>query len=112
MLPAHKPSSGSPPARTNAPTSQARSFAGNPFDGYTLAAQLEQTTIMLQDQGVKPHTTVVDLGYRGVDADNPGVTIIHRVPRVSVLDALRAHDQERAAGVAPRTRVFQYLRPS
>ncbi len=56
----------------------ARSFAGNPFDGHTLAAQLEQTTILLQDQGVKPHTAVVDLGYRGVDADNPGVTIIHR----------------------------------
>jgi len=56
----------------------ARSFAGNPFDGHTLAAQLEQTTILLQDQGVKPHTAVVDLGYRGVDIDNPGVTIIHR----------------------------------
>ena len=56
----------------------ARSFAGNPFDGHTLAAQLEQTTILLQDQGVKPHTAGVDLGYRGVDIDNPGVTIIHR----------------------------------
>lgn len=33
---------------------------------------------MLQDIGVKPHTAVVDLGYRGVDADNPDVNIIHR----------------------------------
>ena len=56
----------------------ARSFAGNPFDGHTLSNQLEQTTNLLQDIGVKPHTAVVDLGYRGVDADNPDVHIIHR----------------------------------
>ena len=56
----------------------ARSFPGNPFDGHTLDNQLEQTTNPLQDIGVKPHTAVVDLGFRGVDADNPGVEIIHR----------------------------------
>src|ERR1035437_6390357 len=28
--------------------------------------------------GVKPHTAVVDLGFRGVDVDNPGVEIIQR----------------------------------
>lgn len=56
----------------------ARSFSGNPFDGHTLANQLEQTTNLLQDIGVKPHTAVVDFGFRGVDADNPGVEIIHR----------------------------------
>lgn len=33
----------------------------------------------MQDIGVKPSTAVVDLGYRGVDADNPGLTITHRV---------------------------------
>lgn len=56
----------------------ARSFTGNPYDGHTLAQQLEQTTNLLQDLNCKPTQAVVDLGYRGVDADNPGVEIIHR----------------------------------
>jgi IS5 family transposase len=56
----------------------ARSFPGNPFDGHTLAAQLEQTTNLLQDLGRSPTQAIVDLGFRGVDADNPGVEIIHR----------------------------------
>jgi len=38
----------------------------------------EQTTNLLQDLGRKPKQAIVDLGYRGVDADNPGVEIIHR----------------------------------
>ncbi len=33
---------------------------------------------MLQDLKREPKQVVVDLGYRGVDADNPGVQIIHR----------------------------------
>lgn len=56
----------------------ARSFPGNPFDGHILSAQLEQTTNLLQDLGRKPTQAIVDLGFRGVDADNPGVQIIHR----------------------------------
>jgi IS5 family transposase len=56
----------------------ARSFPGNPYDGHTLAAQLEQTTTLLQDIGVKPSTAVVDLGYRGVDAEVAPVQLIHR----------------------------------
>ena len=56
----------------------ARSFAGNPYDGHVLSAQLEQTTNLLQDTGRLPKQVIVDLGYRGVDADNPGVQIIHR----------------------------------
>jgi len=56
----------------------ARSFPGNPYDGHILSAQLEQTTNLLQDLGRTPKQAVVDLGYRGVDADNPGVQIIHR----------------------------------
>jgi IS5 family transposase len=56
----------------------ARTFPGNPYDGHTLSAQLEQTTILLEDTGVQPKQVFVDLGYRGVDADNPGVEIIHR----------------------------------
>jgi IS5 family transposase len=56
----------------------ARSFPGNPYDGHVLSAQLEQTTNLLQDQRRSPKQVIVDLGYRGVDADNPGVQIIHR----------------------------------
>ena len=56
----------------------AKAFHGNPYDGHTLNAQLEQATILMQDTGAKPTTAFVDLGYRGVDADNPGVHIVHR----------------------------------
>lgn len=56
----------------------ARSFPGNPYDGHTLAEQLEQVRILCQDTGAVLKTVVVDLGYRGVDKDNPGVEIIHR----------------------------------
>lgn len=59
----------------------AKAFSGNPFDGHTLNPQLEQATILMQDSGVKPVTAYVDLGYRGVDADNPGITIKHRGKR-------------------------------
>lgn len=56
----------------------ARTFPGNPYDGHILAAQLEQTGILLEDVGRTPKEIVVDLGYRGVDRDNPNVEIIHR----------------------------------
>lgn len=55
----------------------ARSFPGNPYDGHTLAGQIEQTTVLLQDIGVKPTTAVVDLGYRGVD-HLVRVNVVHR----------------------------------
>ncbi len=56
----------------------ARSFPGNPYDGHVLSAQLEQTGNLLQHLGRRPRQLIVDLGYRGVVADNPGVQIIHR----------------------------------
>ena len=56
----------------------ARTFPGNPYDGHLLNQQLEQTAILLEDTGKVPKQVVVDLGYRGVDKDNPGVEIIHR----------------------------------
>jgi IS5 family transposase len=56
----------------------ARSFPGNPYDGHTLAAQIEQTNTLLQDIGVKPTTAIVDLGYRGVDKELAPVEVIHR----------------------------------
>jgi IS5 family transposase len=55
----------------------AKTFVGNPFDGHTLREQLEQAAILMQDTGVRPTTAYVDLGYRGVDGDNPD---IHRAP--------------------------------
>ena len=55
-----------------------RAFHGNPYDGHTLNEQLEQATILMQDSAVKPATAFVDLGYRGVDAYNPDVHIVHR----------------------------------
>ncbi|MDH5857403.1 IS5 family transposase [Lampropedia aestuarii] len=56
----------------------ARTFAGNPYDGHTLREQLEQAGILMESLQVKPLTAVVDLGYRGVDGENPGVRIVHR----------------------------------
>ena len=56
----------------------ARTFPGNPYDGHTLAGQIEQTTTLLEGIGTKPTTTIVDLGYRGVDQEVPGIEVIHR----------------------------------
>jgi transposase, IS5 family len=56
----------------------ARSFPGNPYDGHILSAVLEQAANLLQDVPVKIKVVVADLGFRGVDADNPGKEIIHR----------------------------------
>ena len=78
----------------------ARAFAGNPFDGHTLAQQLEQTTNLLQDLGRKPKQAIVDLGYRGVDADNPGVEIIHR-GKYKSLTALQRRWLKRRQAIEP-----------
>lgn len=51
----------------------ARSFPGNPYDGHTLAEQLEQTSILT---GHTPKEAIVDLGYRGQDLAN--VPVLHR----------------------------------
>ena len=56
----------------------AKAFHGNPYDGHTLKPQLEQAAILMQDTGARPEAAYVDLGYRGVDAENPGVRIVHR----------------------------------
>ena len=56
----------------------ARTFPGNPYDGHILSAVLEQATNLLQDHALNLKQVVVDLGFRGVDVDNPGVQIIHR----------------------------------
>jgi transposase, IS5 family len=56
----------------------ARAFCSNSYNGHTLNEQLEQASILMQDSRSKPATAFVDLGYRGVDADNPDVHIVHR----------------------------------
>lgn len=56
----------------------AKRFVGNPFDGHTLKAQLAQSSSLIEGVGKPIQQVFVDLGYRGVDADNPGVQIVHR----------------------------------
>jgi len=56
----------------------ARSFPGNPYDGHTLAEALEQSSILLQDAGVRPKVVYADMGYRGVDAEIPDYELKHR----------------------------------
>ena len=43
-----------------------------------LHKQLTQTRILLENAGSTPKQVIADLGFRGVDADNPEVEIIHR----------------------------------
>ena len=54
----------------------ARSFAGNPYDGDTLAEQIEQARTLMQDTGASPKVAITDLGYRGREVE--GVQILHR----------------------------------
>jgi transposase, IS5 family len=56
----------------------ARTFPGNPYDGHILSAVLEQVTNLTQDAGATLKHIVVDLGFRGVDADNSDKEIIHK----------------------------------
>ncbi|KVZ33449.1 IS5/IS1182 family transposase [Burkholderia ubonensis] len=58
----------------------ARTLTGNPYDSHTLAAQLEQTRILLEAMpgDLQPKTVLADLGYRGVDAELGSVKLIHR----------------------------------
>lgn len=56
----------------------ARSFPGNPYDGHTLAEQLEQSSILMEGLGVQPTTVYTDMGYRGVDAEIPQYALKHR----------------------------------
>lgn len=78
----------------------ARSFTGNPYDGHTLAEQLEQVRILTEDTGASPKQVVADLGFRGVDAANPGVEIIHR-GRFKSLTALQRRWLKRRQAVEP-----------
>ena len=56
----------------------AKPFPGTPYDGHTLAEQLEKTNTLLQDIGVEPTTAVVDIGFRGVNKACAPVQLIHQ----------------------------------
>ena len=56
----------------------ARTFPANPYDGHILSAVLEQATNLTQETSVTIRQVIADLGFRGVDADNPDKQIIHR----------------------------------
>jgi IS5 family transposase len=56
----------------------ARSFPGNLYDDHTMHEQIEQSAILMQGLGGKPELVYADLGYRGVDKDNPDIEIKHR----------------------------------
>jgi IS5 family transposase len=75
----------------------ARTFPGNPYDAHVLRQQIEQTTILLEDVGVVPKQAVVDLGYRGVDEDNPDIEIIHRGKHKSLTAPQRRWLRQRQA---------------
>lgn len=56
----------------------ARTFPGNPYDGHILSAQIEQANILMEGTGKEIREVFADLGFRGVDADNPGIEIVHQ----------------------------------
>jgi transposase, IS5 family len=80
----------------------ARTFPGNPYDGHILSAVLEQANNLMQDVSVSIKQVVADLGFRGkeVDADNPGVQIIHR-GRIKRLSAQERRWLKRRQAVEP-----------
>lgn len=78
----------------------ARSFAGNPYDGHTLAEQIEQARILMQETTVEPTTVYADLGYRGVDRDNPGIRLNHR-GKPTRLSALERQLLKRRQAIEP-----------
>jgi IS5 family transposase len=69
----------------------ARTFPGNPYDGHTLAEQLEQSAILMQDLpgSPQPKTVLVDLGFRGVDSEVSSVQLIHRGKHKTLSSAQR-----------------------
>jgi IS5 family transposase len=54
----------------------------------------------MQDTGVKPNTAWVDLGYRGVDAENPAIQIKHRGKKTR-LSALEIKTLKRHQAIEP-----------
>ena len=71
----------------------ARSMPGNPYDGHTLAEQLEQVEILT---GVRPKEAFVDRGYRGGEVPT-GCTMYVSGQRRGVTAALKRWIKRRSA---------------
>ena len=78
----------------------AKRFVGNPFDGHTLAAQISQCNELIQAAGSEVKQAFVDLGYRGVDADNPGVEVVHR-GRIKTMSERQKRQLKRRQAIEP-----------
>ncbi len=78
----------------------AKRFVGNPYDGHTLAAQISQSNDLIKDTGSEVNQAFVDLGYRGVDADSPGVEVIHR-GRIKSMSAHQKRQLKRRQAIEP-----------
>jgi IS5 family transposase len=69
-----------------------RSMPGNPYDGHTLAAALEQAEILCD---IGPEAAIVDRGYKGVTI--AGVKIYHPGLRRGITRGLRGMIRRRSA---------------
>jgi transposase, IS5 family len=84
----------------------AQRFVGNPYDGHTLAAQISQSNELIKRTGSEVKQAFVDLGYRGVDADNgprpprPGVEVIRR-GRIKSMSARQQRQLKRRQAIEP-----------
>ncbi len=65
---------------------------------------MEQSTILLQDLGVKPKQIVVDLGYRGkeVEQANEPMEIIHRGKIKTMSKTYRKAQAQTSGGASDR----------
>ena len=78
----------------------AKRFVGNPYDGHTLAAQISQSNDLIKRTGSEVKQAFVDLGYRGVDADNPGVEVVHR-GRIKSMSERQKRQLKRRQAIEP-----------
>ena len=78
----------------------AKRFVGNPYDGHTLAEQISQSNALIKSTGSEVKQAFVDLGYRGVDADNPGVEVVHR-GRIKSMSERQKRQLKRRQAIEP-----------
>jgi IS5 family transposase len=69
-----------------------RSMPGNPYDGHTLDETIEQVSILANQ---RPHTVMVDKGYKGAELD--GVHILRSGQRRGVTRTMKAKIKRRSA---------------
>jgi transposase, IS5 family len=87
------------------PAGGCQKFHRQPLRCHILSAQMEQSTILLQDLNVSPKQVVVDLGFRGkeVDQANPDFEIIHR-GRIKTMTKAQRRWLKRRQAVEPAIR--------